>query len=115
MSTADGKSAPPSVTVLAQGQRTGTQERYFEPVSAGEIKGLEALKEELEWVDPFFPRLGGIGSRKQKWTYSLRELPQLRCLNEKRRRETLERQYVKARYAERPTKGHEPGTRDGRG
>ena len=32
-------------------ERTGTQQRYFEPVPAGEIKGLEALKEELEWVD----------------------------------------------------------------
>ena len=32
-------------------ERTGTEERYFEPVPAGQISGLEALKEELDIVD----------------------------------------------------------------
>jgi hypothetical protein len=32
-------------------ERTGTQERHFEPLSAGEISGLEALKAELDCAD----------------------------------------------------------------
>ena len=32
-------------------ERTGTQQRYFEPVPADQINGLEALKEELDIVD----------------------------------------------------------------
>ena len=32
-------------------ERTGTQERRFEPVPAGQIVGLEALHEELDIVD----------------------------------------------------------------
>jgi hypothetical protein len=32
-------------------ERTGTEERYFEPVPAGQISGLEALKEDLDIVD----------------------------------------------------------------
>jgi hypothetical protein len=32
-------------------ERTGTQERRFEPVPAGQIAGLESLLEELDFVD----------------------------------------------------------------
>jgi hypothetical protein len=32
-------------------ERTGTQQRRFEPVPAGQIVGLEALHEELDFVD----------------------------------------------------------------
>ena len=32
-------------------ERTGTEERIFEPVPAGEIENLAALYEELEFVD----------------------------------------------------------------
>jgi hypothetical protein len=32
-------------------ERTGTQEIHFEPCPAGQIVGLGALQEELDWVD----------------------------------------------------------------
>ena len=36
-------------------ERTGTEDRIFEPVPAGEIEDLAALHLELEWVDHFSP------------------------------------------------------------
>jgi hypothetical protein len=32
-------------------ERTGTEDRVFEPISADEIDGLEKLHEELDFVD----------------------------------------------------------------
>jgi hypothetical protein len=34
-------------------ERTGDEDRVFEPIPANEIEGLEALHEELQWVDGF--------------------------------------------------------------
>ena len=34
-------------------ERTGEQDRLFEPVTAGEIDDLPALYEELTWVEAF--------------------------------------------------------------
>src|SRR5271168_221316 len=48
-------------------ERTGDDERYFEPVSAAELAGLDELLEELGFVDSCLPETRLVDQVQTAW------------------------------------------------